>query len=145
MVATRILSENQFSQTFTELFVLMVIRGSKVSVSSLSLRALLAGNSFSLKYFRALRADVPYFWDLLREIVERKDPQKTQSARRVLGQIWFLDIMETISGFSGKSYVKIVQKKIPEIVKMVSMVPGSLPEFFRLILHHQTIPGILRS
>jgi hypothetical protein len=32
--------------------------------------------------------------------------------------------MDTMYRFSGKSLEKIIQKKIPEIVKMVPIVPG---------------------
>jgi hypothetical protein len=38
--------------------------------------------------------------------------------------------MDTISGFSGKSYKEIVQKKDPGNHEMMSMVPGSRPKFY---------------
>jgi len=43
--------------------------------------------------------------------------------------------MDTISGYSGKYYEKIVQEKIPEIVIMVSMVPGAVPPLPKTPVH----------
>ncbi len=72
---------------------------------------------YSVVYLRywVLRADVPLFpGSLICQNCTEKDPGNCcQSARSAREQIRFLDTMDTISGFSGKSYREIVQKKEP--------------------------------